>query len=57
MNGSHINGSYINGSYINVSDINGLNMNTTGNNIGHGYTLSGNLWNKKAISSQIRKQY
>jgi hypothetical protein len=57
INGSHINGSHINVSNKNVSNINGPNMNTTGNSIGHGYTLSSNLWNKKTISSQIRKQY
>ena len=31
-------------------------MNSTSQQIGHGYTLSGTLWNKKTIQSQVRKQ-
>ncbi len=35
----------------------GPNIHTTTNQTGHGYTLSGNIWNKKTVSSQIRKQF
>ncbi len=35
----------------------GSNLNTSTNQVGHGYTLSGTIWNKKSGSSQIRKQF
>ena len=35
----------------------GTQLKTTTNQLVHGYTLSGNMWNKKGTSSQIRKQF
>jgi hypothetical protein len=35
----------------------GPNMNSTTGQIGHGYTMSGNIWSKRSNIAQIKKQY